>query len=85
MLIVISLLVYSMLLNNISQCDIIYMGRGKATQGGEITKGMVKLKMPNAAETIERLSREAERLKIENEQLQAEIERLKAELEQLKK
>lgn len=74
-----------MLLNIYVQCDILYMVRGKANQGGETKKGMVKLKMPNTAETIERLSREAERLKIENEQLRAEVEKLKAELEQLKK
>lgn len=38
----------------------------------------------NAAETIERLAREAEHLKIENEALKAEIEKLKAENETLK-
>lgn len=41
--------------------------------------------MANAAEIIERLSRESERQKIQIEQLKVEIERLKSELEESKK
>nr|DAQ30220.1 MAG TPA: delta-sleep-inducing peptide [Caudoviricetes sp.] len=46
-------------------------------EGGRNMKGM-----PNAAETIERLAREAERLKIEVERLKAENAELKRKAEQ---
>ncbi|MCM1334605.1 MAG: CCDC90 family protein [Bacteroides sp.] len=42
------------------------------------------MKMANAVEKIEQLSRESERQKIEIETLKAENDRLKAEIEQLK-
>ena len=38
------------------------------------------MKMPNAAEVIEKLARESERLKIENEQLRKRVAELEAQL-----
>ena len=48
----------------------------ESNEGGRNMQGM-----PNAAETIERLAREAERLKIENERLKAENAKLKQKAE----
>lgn len=42
------------------------------------------MKMPNAAETIERLARESERQKVVIERLEAENKALRAEVEALK-
>ena len=42
------------------------------------------MKMPNAAETIERLARESERQKVEIDRLKAENAELKAEIERIK-
>ena len=42
------------------------------------------MKMPNAAETIERLARESERQKVVIERLKAENAELKAEIERIK-
>ena len=48
-------------------------------KGSEVMKDM-----PNAAETIERLSRESERQKIKIEQQELEIEKLQEEIKSLK-
>lgn len=42
------------------------------------------MKMPNAAETIERLARESERQKVTIERLEAENKALRAEVEALR-
>ena len=42
------------------------------------------MKMPNAAETIERLARESERQKVVIERLEAENKALRAEVEALR-
>lgn len=51
----------------------------ESNEGGRNMQGM-----HNAAETIERLAREAERLKIENERLKAENAELKQKAEKAK-
>lgn len=80
MLIIYTIIIYSMLLNNISQCDIIYtVVEIKGTTTAEESKGSEEMEpMTNEqSKRLEELIRENERLKAENQKLKKKLKKKK--------